>query len=321
MTEKKVKISNIAGLCVKGGRKDNFFLCLLEYFEDSDRWFLSSTLQLKGEMGVDKEDSIQNWLNKYKIDKLIVNFPLSYPACKECTLDCPGIKLCPDLSVKEVQLRIDTVLKIDSKLHDEHPKTYENNRILDDQKSFRKDLVKKNPDEVQLISRPLRRRLKKGFLPYWNRSLDFWIWSKYFDQMHSFFKSSFDSFGNTSLMVLSRFSYMLRQFPKKLKIYEANAQVNLIELYMAEIITKDHIKDLQDIHAAYDARVDILKNIEKKLGIFIYNNDLDLIADHPLAFEAFLLGVVGTNIINGNYEKLPSWTLPVKSRFIVPKFL
>lgn len=321
MSEKKVKISNIAGLCVKGGRKDNFFFCLLEYFEESNRWFLSSTLQFKGELGMDKDDAIQIWLDKYNIDNLIVNFPLSPPACQTCSLTCPGIKLCPDLSVKEVQLQTDKLLKEDADLHSSHPKSYEEKRVLKDQVKLSKEVIKHNSkDTPSLISRSLRRRLKRGFLPYWNRALDFWVWDNYFDLMLNLFKCSFDSFGNTPLIVMSRFSYIKKHLPKKLEVYEANYQLNLIEFYKAGIISKAQIESLKDIHTAYTARLEILKSIEEKLGIFIYEHDLDLIADHPLAFEAFLLGAVGPNILKNELLELPSWTLPSETRFAIPKF-
>lgn len=321
MNKTNKNISNIAGLCVKGGRKDNFFLCLLEYFEDSNRWFLSSTLHFKNEMGTGRDDAIKNWLEKYNIDKLIVNFPLSNTACEDCQLECPGINLCPDLNVKEVQFKMNASLETDSNLHKKHPKTYEEMRVLNDQEEIGKALIKKNFDTTGMISRAYRRRLKKGFLPYWNRTLDYFIWNKYFDLMLDFFKTSFDSFGTTSLMVMSRFTYMKKHFSKDMKIYESNANLNLLELYKAGIISNHDLEDLDNAHTAYEARVSILKKIEQNLGIFIYEHDVDLIADHPLAFESFLLGAVGVNIINGKYSKLPNWTSPDKTRFIIPNFL
>ena len=50
---------NIAGMSMKGGKKDNFFFCLLEYFPKKERWFLNSLLQVK-EHQEDEDDVIRN---------------------------------------------------------------------------------------------------------------------------------------------------------------------------------------------------------------------------------------------------------------------
>ena len=49
---------NIAGMSMKGGRKDNFFFCLLEHFDDGDRWFLRSLLQVKDEEDLAGDEGI-----------------------------------------------------------------------------------------------------------------------------------------------------------------------------------------------------------------------------------------------------------------------
>jgi len=42
---------NVAGMSLKGGRKDNFYFCLLEHYPEKDRWFLRSLLHVKDEEG------------------------------------------------------------------------------------------------------------------------------------------------------------------------------------------------------------------------------------------------------------------------------
>ena len=44
-----MKRENIAGMSIRGGRRDNFYLCLLEYYQESDRWFLGSLLPVRDE--------------------------------------------------------------------------------------------------------------------------------------------------------------------------------------------------------------------------------------------------------------------------------
>ena len=92
---------------MKGGRRDQFYFCLLEYFENEERWFLKSLLQVKDEEGMSGDDAIRSWIEKYDVWQMVLDFPLSQPACATCLLDCPGAALCPEPSVKEVRRQME----------------------------------------------------------------------------------------------------------------------------------------------------------------------------------------------------------------------
>ena len=310
----------VAGLSMKGGRKDNFYFCLLDHYKDGNRWFLKSVLQVRDEDEFDDgDDAIRSWIDQYQLQNLVVDFPLSRPACHDCTIECPGIPNCPILDVQHVQQEAKVILEKDLKLSKENPKEYERERNVDELFDYSRDIFEKWPVD-NLLSKSFKRRLKKGFLPYWNRSLDFWVWCFYHDQILKLFNSTFDSFGNTSLMILSRFSYLRRHFPKELELFEGNVNLALIELIRSKILLKKNILNLNDFEQGVDARLDIIKKIESKLNIFIYDHDLDILAKNPRAFDSFILAVIGQRNHIHETIKLPEWTLPDKTKFILPSF-
>ncbi len=304
---------------MKGGRKDQFFFCLLEFYPNEQRWFLKSLLQVKDEEGVDGDTAIRNWLDEYQLKSLIVDFPLSQAACANCEIECPGMHQCPVENVQTVYREIDKLLDEDLKRKKENPKKYEQERNKDDEIDFKKDIMDVETTD-HILSRSFKRRLKKGFLPYWNRPVDLWIWCNYYEQLLDLFNISYDSFGNTSLMMISRFDFLKRHFPSGLKLYESNSYINLIELLRAKIILKRDILNLSDIDFNIEARLNIICQVEKKLNIFIYDHDKDILVKNPRAFNSFLLAICGRNLSLTQMRALPLWAEPEKTRFVFPSF-
>ena len=310
---------NIGSLSMKGGRNDNFYFCLIEFYPESQRWFLKSLLPVKDEEALDNDEAIRAWIYNFDVKQLVVDFPLSQPACLSCELECPGATLCPEKTVKIARDKIKDLLNEDQKLINQNPKKYEQDRNKSDEIVFNRNIFEKETHH-HLLSRSFKRRLKKGFLPYWNRGLDFFVWKYYYDQILELFNTSFDSFGNTSLMILSRFSYIKRHFPKSLELFEANAHIIIVELLRAKIILKKDIELLSDIELGMEVRLDVIKKIESKLDIFIYNHDLEILVKNPRAFDSFLLALAGQNILQKKTLLMPAWTAPESTRFIIPQF-
>jgi hypothetical protein len=310
---------NIGSLSMKGGRNDNFYFCLIEYFPENKRWFLKSLLPVKDEETSDSDDAIRAWISNFGVKQLVVDFPLSKSACSECILDCPGSAQCPHPQVATVREKIKDLLNEDLKLINSNPKKYEQERNTADEIVYNRDIFEKETSH-HLLTKSFKRRLKKGFLPYWNRTLDFWVWKYYYDQILDTFNTSFDSFGNTSLMILSRFNYIKRHFPKHVELFEANGQIILIELLRAKIIMKKDVDMLNDIDLGIEVRLDSIKKIENKLDIFIYNHDLEILVKNPRAFDSFLLALAGQNVLQQKNRVLPDWTLPRETNFIIPNF-
>jgi hypothetical protein len=310
------KSIKVAGLSLTGGRRDNFYLSLLEYYEDSNRFFLSSLLRVEDQGG---DDTIRNWIDNFKLTDLIVDFPLSKPPCEMCQLTCPGLGHCPDPIVVEVTSRIAELLKDDHELSSSYPKQYERERNQLDQVDYGRDLCEKESHQ-HLLSRSFKRRLKKGFLPYWNRSIDLWVWMHYFDQLLSLFNISYDSFGSTSLMLLSRFAYLKRHFQAPVSFHESNRQIILIELLKERIIHKRDILNLGDLDLGPVARREIIKSIEQSLSLFIYDHDLEILVEKQRAFDSFLLSLAGKSLCLGDLRTIPLWAQPDQCHLVVPTF-
>ncbi len=311
--------TNIAGLSLSGGRKDKFFFCLLEYYEDSERWFLKSLLQVKDESEMGGDDAIRKWAEDFEIQDLVVDFPLTNPPCHSCELDCPGMKSCPVDEVKVVRERMFTLLETDREIHSHDPKVYERERLDSETLQGAREALKKTSN-IPLLSKSFKRRLRKGFLPYWNRSIDLWIWENYYNQLLKLFDVSYDSFGNASLMLLSRFAYLERHLPPKMNLFETFIPVTLIELLRNGIITQNMIMNLKDIEFNTQARMAIVKSIEEKLGIFIYENDLQLLCRNPKAFDSFLIAVAGHCKVRRSIKEVPNWCRGNSENFLIPNF-
>jgi hypothetical protein len=313
-------IQNVAGMSLGGGRKENFFFSLLEYYPEKKRWFLKSLHQVKDEEIRDRDEIITSWVQTYGLKQLVVDFPLSRPPCEEsCLPECKGAKECPRSSVLAVRIEMDKLLKEDADFNQSNPKRYEQERMTSLEVDYSKNLMKKNADE-HMLSKSFKRKLRKGFTPYWHRPIDFWIWKNYYDQLLEVFKISYESFGNVSVMLLARLNYLTRHLPKDLTMYESNTNICLIELYRAKIISKSLLLQLFDLHLAGHVREQIVRNIEKEMGIFIYDNDLETIIKNAQAFESFLLSVVGQRMLMNHLREIPSWGNIDGGKFIIPSF-
>ncbi|MBD67013.1 MAG: hypothetical protein CME62_17560 [Halobacteriovoraceae bacterium] len=313
------KTNSIAGMSLGGGKKENFFFCLLEFFEKDNRWFLTSLKQVKEESNLSKDQVITEWVESSSLKKLIVDFPLSKPPCETCDLKCPGEPNCHHPVVVDVRNQIKQLLAEDRKLEKENPKRYEQEREEDNKVHYQKSVLEKETAH-HILSKSFKRKLKKGFIPYWNRPVDYWVWKNYYDQLLKTFDLSYDSFGNVSVMLLYKFHYLLRHLPNDLGIYESSVFITLLELYRSEVISKKQILELQDINLNTLARVQVAKAIEKKLGIFIYKNDLELIAKNPKAFDSFILAVAGQSLILGKNREIPKFGAKDMSNFVAPTF-
>lgn len=315
MTMQKV---SIAGLCLKGGRKDNFFLCLLEDFEEGKRLFLKSLLQVKDDQELDSGDqAITAWIEQFQLKKMVVDFPQGLPLCQSCQLHCPGRERCPQAEVGEVRQRIEKLLQADQLLMESDPKEYERQRLKDEEVVFSRSVLESETDRP-LLSRSFKRKLRKGYLPYWNRPIDFWVWCRYYDPMLKLFGQSYDSFGNSSLMLHFRFSYLKRHFPLELQLFEGNVLVLLIELLRAGLVRQTQLKELLDLELGAKARLELLQALEKHFALFIYDSDKEILLKEIRAFQSFLLGMAGWFHLHQHSHTLASWAKPHETNFIAP---
>jgi hypothetical protein len=192
--------------------------------------------------------------------------------------------------VSNTRKHIALKLNEDELWHKDNPKQYEQVRL------FKEGLGSELRDQDlslvhKQLSRALKRKLKKGFLPYWHRPFDFKIWLHYYDEISDYFKLSFDSFGHVSLILMHRFEYLKKHFPADLKLVESYPMIVLIELARSRIITAAMIKKLLTHQESILARIDIIKAVEKKFDLFVYDQDLESMARNQKAFDSFILSV------------------------------
>lgn len=311
--------NSIAGLSLGGGKKENFFFSLLEYYEQEERWFLTSLRPVKEESHLTQDEAIMSWVESSSLKQLIVDFPLSKPPCETCDLVCPGIEACHHPVVNDVKDVMQTLLKEDELRIKDNPKRYEQERVESELVHHSRSIYYKDTAD-HILSKSFKRKLKKGFVPYWNRPIDVWIWINYYDQLLNTFNISYDSFGNVSVMLLHKFHYLLRHLPRELQIYESCVQITLLELYRSKVLTKKQIIELNDLNVSTLARIRVAKEIEKHLNIFIYDKDLELISKYPKAFDSFILAVAGQRLILDKTKKIPEFGVKDKSKFVVPTF-
>jgi hypothetical protein len=86
------------------------------------------------------------------------------------------------------------------------------------------------------------------------------------------------------------------------------------------VVSKSLLLQLFDLDLASLAREQIVRNIERHMEIFIYDNDLETIIKNTQAFESFLLSVVGQKMLMNGLREIPIWGNSDGGNFIVPSF-
>lgn len=310
---------NIAGLSLGGGRRENFFFCLLEHYPERGRWFLRSLHQMKDEEIQDRDEIIPAWAELYQLTRMVVDFPLSQPLCETCVPGCPGARSCLREPVLEVRAEMDALLEEDERLCLENPKKYEQQRLESEETNWSRDLLHKTADQ-HVLSRAFKRKLRKGFVPYWHRPIDFWVWKNYYDQLLGVFKTSYDSYGHVSVMLLARMKHLRGHLPPTLRLHESSTALVLLELYRAGLVGKHLLTNLFDLDLQAGAREAILRSIEQELQLFMYDNDFDMLVKNPKAFDSFLLAVAGQRLLMKNLRPIPEWGNADGGNFFVPDF-
>ncbi len=277
----------IAGLSFRGGHKSNFCFCLLEFYQENNRWVVSEFYDSGSAKNKDDDIVVAKWIENKGIDILTVDFPRTFPPCHGCKEVCSGIASCSVENVKIVTSQIKTLLE--------------------------------NSDSSERLTKSFKRKLKKGFVPYWNRGIDFYIWNNYYDQLLDFFNSSFNSFGHSSYIVFSRFNFIERMISSRVKIAEADNKILLIELLRQKILNNREVLGLSSFDGVDSARLNIIEKLEKNFNIFIYDHDLNSIAKNQRYFDAFLMSISGLLLSEKRTSELPAWC--GTDLFIIPEFI
>jgi hypothetical protein len=306
----------ILGLCLGGGNNEQFFYCFTKYYADSNRWFVNLQ-QGEGKSASEHNEELLQQIGNKEIDRVIVDFPLSMSHCHLCTIDCPGEQHCPVGHIPIIRKKIVDLLEEDRK-QILAGRSRENRPHLS-QVRF-SSLQSFETEKPVYLLKSLRKRLKKGFSPYFNRNIDFWVWTQYYDQLLKYFNGSYDSFSNLSYSFYSRFMYLKKRFPHTVQFSESRPRLILLELLRQGIVKEALINKLLDHNLATLAKIDLIRIIEKEFNLFIYEHDLEKVVRYPRAMNAVLLTLAGIFHTEGHAVELPNWALQGSDSFFLPRF-
>lgn len=301
----------IAGLNILGSDHDDLILCLLTYFTQDKRWFLE--IKKKNPLdGKCNNEILPYWIEKHKILEIVVNIPLTKPSFFNCT---------DEKALDIVNKRINDILKIDQIKHLEDPKGYERERNEKDLFYLKRNLFER-PNDVHMIDKSFKRRLKKGLLNYWNRPIDFYLWRSYYTQMLDIFNDVYDSFGNVPLKLYFKFEQLKNYIPKEITLNESDEKIVLLEMHRAGILDVNELRDLslKNGSGLLMAREKILMKLEGIFDFFIYDKDWQLIAKDSKVFGVFLNTIsLQMKYLKRNWD-LSHLGLEKDLNFIVPNF-
>ena len=95
-------------------------------------------------------------------------------------------------------------------------------------------------------------------------------------------------------MLNYKFTYLKKRLGPSEQFLESNIYVALVQLLKSKKISKKTLDGLRfDDEEFIDNKMKLIQELEKNLGIFIYEIDEDLLLTVPRAIMALLLGISG----------------------------
>lgn len=310
----------IAGVYFHSGKTSQFIACVLEYFSPGKRWVVDK-IHFSNDGAKGFGESFEGWVKENKISDLVLNFPTTGTICDSCELVCPGEENCSHPVIKEMKNVSHEFLRQDTIFEKESPKDYERERNKQNEYDHHRTPFSRSETGKKVpLSKSLKKRLRRGFIPYWNRPIDLYIWLNYYDELIQVFNYSYDSFGHSSLMNIKRFHYLSKHL-FGVNILEANIYVNFLELLKAGYLSPEDLFGMKYVDEfSVSLRKNIVTKIEQNLNIYIKNEDSAMLTFDPRAINAFILSLSGIASLDDKTLTLPHWCRENNSNFIVPVY-
>ena len=270
----------VAGVYFHSGKTSQFIACVLDYFSPGNRWVLDK-IYFSSDSNNTVSDSFESWVKANKITDLVLNFPITGTVCDSCTLECPGEDNCAHPTISEMRKALSDTLEKDSNFEQKNPKDYERERNRQDEYVHAKSVFADASGKLPL-SKSLKKRLRRGFIPYWNRPVDLFVWLNYYNELIKVFNYSYDSFGHSSLMNIKRLHYLYKHL-KGVNVLESNIYINFLELLKADYLSPEDLYGMKYVDEfSVSLRRNIVSKIEKNLNLYINEDDSALLTFDPM---------------------------------------
>ena len=308
----------VAGVYFFGNKLSRFIACIFDFYAPGNRWILDELYFSENEKNSNSPVVFEEWIKTTEIADLIINVPMTSPICETCQLICPGEEKCHHPVIKSIRHKIVNELDKDFKLEKSNPKAYE--RYRDNMSKYSSDHKFFNRGNSDPLSKSLKKKLRKGFTPYWSRPIDLYIWLNYYDELIQIFNYSYDSFGQTSLMNLKRFSYLKRHL-KGINVWESSIHINFLEMLKSDILLPEDLIGMKYVDEfSVSNRKKIVSKLETSLNIFIKMEDTAIFTFDPKAINALNLGLCAIRNAMSEKHQLPDWCQGNHPNFIIPNF-
>ena len=245
--------TQVLGLSIGLGKKDEYWVCLLENYPNQDRWFVSSLKKFSSDFG---EDGLIDWIRKNKIKKCYLDIPFTIPTCEICDLKCPGQLAC------------------------EHPET----------KKMRESI---RINQKEKMPKAMKKRSKIGYNPIYHRPFDFWVWQNKTDPMQEQMAYNYEGFFSLSYKQVKKVKYLRTLLESDTIFFESNKYLLFLELSNHKIISKKLFNQLKEFDTIVRAKEDLILGIEEDFILFLSDADFEIIRKQPKALACFLSALSG----------------------------
>ncbi len=278
MNPKIRKAKRYLGLELMGAKNPKTALAIIEYYPKEHKIFLLDIHEKLGSRnGQDSDTQLIGIVNNMKKDiaKIGVNVPITLPPCATCTR-----KTCPlpeKCTVPSVK--------------------------------WMRSISKRNP------KKSFNHNIKSDFTPYTQRPVELWVKWRVFSTISEFFYFDIDeALGGSKAPLTARMQFIKRHIPEKL-LLETWPKLTVSVLSQKLKIGHKTFRDYRQIEVGPQSRMQILEQVTKDSGIFIYENDLRILSENLSTFDAFLCAYMALLHDLNHCEKIPH-NFPVSSGWI-----
>ena len=264
------------GLMLSGGRSPNTAIAVLDYFKGHGRLFLVESFVGKKEKQADDLDTLL-------VEKLRTLTDMNSEADT-------GLSSCTAEIITNAPLTLPpcfgcNVQKCEGKDLCSEPETVRIMELYDELKQKRKNL--------------------KRFTPYTQRLQDIWIRETVPEVM-----PPHEAMGSNIAQLTARMIHIRKMMPE-IVFKETYPPACILRLLPSFGLSSGYLKEYRDIIDGKRVRSTLLRKMEEKTSVFIYDNDIDLLVNNIKLFDSLILAFTGVLGFLGKTEgPFPDFFIP-----------